>query len=227
MSNSTTKRSRLKGRMEGGHFVPFPLAVLNAPKFIGLSANAKRLLFDMAAGFKFGHNGDVSVARSLMKKRRWKSHAGLSKALNELLAAGLVEQTRVGGLHQCALFGFSWLAVDECDGKLDVASTKVPSGLWRGTSAPPRSFAQPLHKATEAHAEGRFGPSVRHSVGSKGPAIGPTVLIAQTTEAQDAGPSKISPCGVLLKYGRVRRMAIRRRRRGIGRARPGGEGANQ
>ncbi|WP_197427126.1 hypothetical protein [Noviluteimonas gilva] len=103
---------------------------MNAPNFVALSANAKHLLLDMCAQYRYGHNGDICVSRSLMKKRGWTSHSSLANAIDELMAAGFVELTRQGGLHQCSLYGFTWIKIDACAGKLDVRETKVPSGLW-------------------------------------------------------------------------------------------------
>ena len=48
-----------------------------------------------------------------------------------VLAKGLIEQTRQGGLHAAGLYAITWQAIDECHGKLDVAATRVPSNKWR------------------------------------------------------------------------------------------------
>jgi hypothetical protein len=53
------------------------------------------------------------------------------KALAELLALGFIEQTRQGGKNQCSLYAVTWLAIDECNGKLYVKPTNVASNLWK------------------------------------------------------------------------------------------------
>jgi hypothetical protein len=66
-----------------------------------------------------------------MKRRGWKSKDTLRRAVLELLAAGMIEQTRQGSLHWPTLYGFTWLPINECGGKLDVRASPVPSNRWR------------------------------------------------------------------------------------------------
>lgn len=132
----TSRHSRTTGRAESGSFLAIPHAVLNSPNYLALSAHAVKLLFDMAAGFKGGNNGDLCAAWSLMKERGWKSRDTLDKARHQLLYYGLIELTRQGGLHQASLYAMTWWAIDECKGKLDIAPTRVASGLWKVTKPP-------------------------------------------------------------------------------------------
>ncbi|MFA1262192.1 hypothetical protein ACDI97_12395 [Xanthomonas axonopodis pv. fascicularis] len=128
---SARKRERFKGRKSGGAFFRVSVEVLESPAFCGLSMKARALLLDLGAQFNGYNNGDQSAAWSVMHKRGWKSKDTLRKALLELLDAGLIEQTRQGGLHWCSLFAFTWMGIDECGGKLDVKPNAVPSNLWR------------------------------------------------------------------------------------------------
>jgi hypothetical protein len=48
----------------------------------------------------------------------------------ELLEAGFVIQTRLGGRNKCALFALTWFGIDECGGKLDIPATPVPPNDW-------------------------------------------------------------------------------------------------
>ena len=66
-----------------------------------------------------------------MRLYGWTSKGTVDKALNELLARGFIEQTRQGGRNKCSLYAVSWLAIDECGGKLDVSDTRVASNLWK------------------------------------------------------------------------------------------------
>jgi hypothetical protein len=45
----------------------------------------------------------------------------------------MIEQTKQGGLHGPSLYAFTWMPIDPCKGKLDVAPTAVPSGKWKAT----------------------------------------------------------------------------------------------
>ena len=136
------RRSRTKGRSDGaGSYVAFPHAVLNSPNFLTLSAHAAKLLLDMASSYKGSNNGDLCGAWGVMKSRGWKSRDTLTKALKELVSSGMIELTRQGGIHKASLYALTWKPIDECNGKLDVNPTTVPSGLWRSEPMRARSSA--------------------------------------------------------------------------------------
>ena len=102
---------------------------------MNLSSHAVKLLLDMLAQFRFGHNGDMSLAWRVMQSRGWKSRATLDAARRDLLASGLIMLTRQGGRNLCCLYGVTWLAIDECGGKLEVNATRSPPGLWHDKTA--------------------------------------------------------------------------------------------
>ncbi|MCE4510320.1 hypothetical protein [Xanthomonas hortorum] len=130
-------RERFKGRKVSGAFFRVNVEVLNSAAFCGLSMKARALLLDLGAQFTGYNNGDQSAAWSVMRKRGWKSKDTLRRALLELLEAGLIEQTRQGGLHWCSLFAFTWMGIEECGGKLDAKPNAVPSHLWRSKASKP------------------------------------------------------------------------------------------
>lgn len=127
----TRTRRTMKGRADGGGFIKLPHAVMDSPGYIGLSGSGVKLLADMARQYRGHNNGDLSAAWKIMRVRGWKSRDTLTRALAELLAAGMIEKTRQGGLHLCSLYALTWYAIDECNGKLDVPATRVASGLWK------------------------------------------------------------------------------------------------
>lgn len=136
-------RQKVKGRKETGTFLRVPSAVLMSPNFCSLSTKAKALLLDMGACFNGFNNGDLAATYAMMKARGWKSKDTLSRALKELLDAGMIELTRQGGLHGPSLYAFTWLPIEYCKGKLDVAATRVASGNWRRPSAIDRAALHP------------------------------------------------------------------------------------
>lgn len=116
-------------KRDGGQFVAIPLAVLNGAAYISVSSHARMLLLDLIAQYKGDNNGDFCAAYSMMQLRGWKSTHTLLNAKKELLDAGLIEETRKGARpNKASLYAVTWLALDDCKGKLDI----TPAGFHRG-----------------------------------------------------------------------------------------------
>lgn len=132
------KRQKLKGRRTGPTFGAKPHHIFRAdtkhskpsPASI-LSHMAAHLLDNLVAQYNGNNNGDLSAAPKIMKLYGWTSQGSVYAALTELLAQGFIEQTRQGGRNKCSLYALTWIAMDECGGKLDVPPTKVASNLWK------------------------------------------------------------------------------------------------
>ena len=120
-----------KGRRQTGNFLMVPERVIRSENYRRLSMKAKALLLDMGAQYNGHNNGDLCAAWSVMKKLGWKSKDTLHNARVELLHFNMTELTRQGGLHGPSLYAYTWSPIDECNGKLDVPSTKVASGKWQ------------------------------------------------------------------------------------------------
>lgn len=116
-------------KRDGGQFFAIPHSVLNGAAYLSVSPHARMLLFDLIAQYKGDNNGDFCAAFSMMQKRGWKSTHTLLKAKKELLDVGLIEETRKGARPNLAsLYAVTWLALDDCNGKLDI----TPAGFHRG-----------------------------------------------------------------------------------------------
>lgn len=132
------KRQKLKGRRSGPTFGAKPHHIFRAniktnqssPASV-LSHMAAHLLDNLVMQFNGNNNGDLTAAPKIMKLYGWTSQGSVHSALTELLATGFIEQTRQGGRNKCSLYALTWLAIDECGGKLDVSPTRVPSNLWK------------------------------------------------------------------------------------------------
>jgi len=122
---------KAKGRAETGTFLPVPTDVLKSPNFLSLSNKAKALILDLGARFTGYNNGDLAAPWSWMQARGWRSKDTLHKAIKELMQAGMIEQTRQGGLHGPSLYAFTWRPIDECKARPEITPTKVASGRWR------------------------------------------------------------------------------------------------
>ena len=116
--------------MPGG-FCGIPRVVWKHPDFFSLSGSAVKLLVDLCGQFRGKNNGDLTVAWNVLNKRGWKSKTTITRAVKELIDAGLIIQTRTGRFlnpgKACALYGLTWKAIDDCEGKLDIEPTIIPS----------------------------------------------------------------------------------------------------
>lgn len=160
MTMKALQRLRHRGRTASGGFYRLPHAVMDAESYRTLSARAVKLLNDIGRQFLGNNNGDLSAAWGTMQRRGWKSRDTLAKALAELQAHGLIEKTRQGGLHQCSLFALTWLPIDACGGKLDVAATRVASGLWKQTTAPCQNASPSTDSGRPRHGIRAYGQKV-------------------------------------------------------------------
>lgn len=128
--------SKAKGRRDEGLFITIPCRVLESQNYRQLSAKGTRLLLDMCSQLRFkrggeANNGDLSATLSTLRGYGWNSNECLRHAISELLHYGLIQKTRQGGRNRCSLYAVTWLAIDECGGKLDVSATRVASGKWK------------------------------------------------------------------------------------------------
>ena len=130
---------RNKGRMMTDSFVRIPHHVVNHENFRTLSCRATKLLIDLLAQYRGYNNGDLCAPLSLMRERGWNSSDQLQKAKNELIEKDVIRVTRQGGRNKCSLYAVTWFQIDECNGKLDVASTTTAPVNWKeGLPSPPR-----------------------------------------------------------------------------------------
>jgi len=104
-----------------------PHALLDSAVFVGLSDKAKTLLIDLLRAYNGRNNGNLAITLTTMRARGWTSNDTLTKAKAELLAAGLIMQTRQGGRHKCSLFALSWYGVDDCNGKIEAKPNPAPA----------------------------------------------------------------------------------------------------
>jgi hypothetical protein len=124
-------RQKQQGRRESGTFVALPHAVLDSANWRNCSASAIKLLCELARQFNGHNNGNLCATLSKLKPRGWRSSDTISGALKELRYYGLIVLTRQGGLHGPSLFALTWLAIDDCGGKLEMPPTNVAPGEWK------------------------------------------------------------------------------------------------
>jgi hypothetical protein len=128
-------RQRAKGRTDTDKsFAGIPRRVMDNPDYKNLSGNAVKLLLELARQYKgdrIANNGDLTAAWGVLKERGFNSKKTISRAVQELLNARMIVQTRSGRFinpgGRCSLYALSWLPINECPGKdLEVQSTITP-----------------------------------------------------------------------------------------------------
>jgi hypothetical protein len=128
---SSKKLRRVKGRSVSGRFLAFPAHLLESQEYAALRSYEVKLLVDLFTQFRGANNGDYCAAWKYMRDRGWRSRSTLYKAILGLLGKGFIAKTRQGGLNLCSLYSVTWLAVDDCNGKLDCRSTSVATNEWK------------------------------------------------------------------------------------------------
>jgi hypothetical protein len=139
--------------------------VWNNPDYHGLSGNAVKLLMDFACQYNGRNNGDLTNAFSVLKSRGWRSKQTVLRATAELLAAGMIIQTREGRFINpggvCALYALTWKPIDECPGKhLSVESTETPPrkfSLENIKTPGPQNGQGSVHKRVPSRARDNTG----------------------------------------------------------------------
>ncbi len=108
---------------DGKRFVALPVAVIESPGYRAASGNAIKLLLQLAAQFRGKNNGNLAMPWALAKTEGWTSKDVLTRAKRELLAKGLIAETRKGCRpHKASLYALTWYGLDECGGKLDTSA---------------------------------------------------------------------------------------------------------
>lgn len=125
------KRHYDYSKIEGGGFIQIPKPIMNSIGYSKLSPQSVKLMLDLLIQYNGENNGDLCAPFSLMKKKNWKSKGTLNRAIKELLNSDFIEVSRMGGRNKCSLYAFTFIAVDECKGKLDIKSTRTPKSSWK------------------------------------------------------------------------------------------------
>ncbi len=113
-----------------GPYGAIPIALLDSMAFMGASYPAKALLFDLIRQHNGKNNGRLQLSFSWLAKRGWKSRDVIQRAKAELMARGLLLQTKQGGLNiGAAWYAVTWLSISNFVG-LDIQSKDYHPGAW-------------------------------------------------------------------------------------------------
>lgn len=147
-------RSKFKGngdKCDGRTFVRLPIVVLESPGYRLASHPARALLIDIAMQYTGHNNGKLTACAKYLKAKGWRSNDTIVRARRELLACGLMIETRKGARpNRAAWFALSWLDLDQGQG-LDIDPKLYRRGdymrpektaLQRTSLAPSRGVAK-------------------------------------------------------------------------------------
>ena len=149
-------RRKQKGRVVSGTFSAVPHAVQDSPNWHRCGGTAIKLLLALLRQFNGRNNGDLGASMTVLKRVGWRSPETISLALRELRHLGFITLTRQGGLHGASLYAVTWHPIDECNGKLDCAPTRVASGDWK-TPREPFKRPQRVRRGNTDSELDRFG----------------------------------------------------------------------
>lgn len=123
-----------KNRRDPGRFIQVPNVVLDSPAYIGLSAYAVKLLWDVASQYKGDNNGKLLTGWKVMSEDRgWKSPITLDRAKKELLESGLLFETRKGARpNKSSWVAATWWHINWCP-DMDIKEQEYPRGAYHQT----------------------------------------------------------------------------------------------
>jgi hypothetical protein len=129
-----------------GGYVAIPWRVMDSPAYQGLTVASKALLLELARQHSGSNNGRLHLAHSWLARRGWPSKSIVDKCRDELLARGLIVQTKQGGLFiGPTLYALAWHAISNYVG-LDIAAHQYAPGAWALCNLPPTARRNPPSK---------------------------------------------------------------------------------
>lgn len=119
----TVARGKFKGngdKRDGKAFVALPLVVLESAGYRLASHPARALLIDIAMQYTGHNNGKLTACAKYLNAKGWKSNDTITRARHDLLACGLLVETRKGARpNKAAWYALSWFDLDQGQG-LDI-----------------------------------------------------------------------------------------------------------
>lgn len=170
-NDRSEKRSKIDNGRDSGGFVALPHAVMNSAAYLGLSANARSLLLEVALQFGGADNGRMLLSRAHLAKRGWKSSDMIDKGKRELLDAELIFETVKGQRpNKASWYAVTWRRLDKIKG-FDQGAEKA---FERGAYSKRTPISQPKETLDWTQPNGGRQNAVLNPHSGVGPAlIGP------------------------------------------------------
>jgi hypothetical protein len=124
------KRSRGRQDRDPGPFVAIPHLVLDSPGYRACTHTSHSLLLEIARQFNGNNNGKLVITPKYLSPRGWRSNDVITRAKAELLAAGLIFETRKGARpNRASWYALTWHPLQVLDG-LDISPAHYPRGAY-------------------------------------------------------------------------------------------------
>lgn len=122
-----------KQKRDGAGFLAIPHVVLKSKAYRNLSYSARSLLIDIAYQYKGENNGSFVACKKYLKPLGWNSNATVTKGLQELQEARLLQQTRLGMRpNRASWYAVTWQALDNLKG-MDISPQEFDRGGYNHT----------------------------------------------------------------------------------------------
>lgn len=157
MGSSYEKQNKSKaGKLDiPGRWTALPHMVIHSKEYRKLGFAARSLLFDIAAQYNASNNGKLVCCMKYLKPLGWTSNDTITRARRELVASGLLIQTRQGmkpPLSQAAWFAIGWFGLDVRTG-LDIDPNKYRKCTLTPFKAPSPIGGKRFKKTTPENGE--------------------------------------------------------------------------
>lgn len=126
---ATTAMRKERDRRDGSGFVALPHIVIDSAGYRLSGHTARSLLADLARAFTGKNNGAIWLSRSAREAIGWGSESTYRAALADLIACGLLVETRKGGRNLAAWHGLTWRDLDVMHG-LDIDPKQWRRGAY-------------------------------------------------------------------------------------------------
>lgn len=115
-------KKELRPELISGGYGSIPWAVMDSLSFIGASDKAKSLLYALIRQHNGMNNGHLHLSKKWLHEHGWKCPESNMKSCKELIARGLIIQTKWGGLNMGPnLYALTWYNITNYVG-LDISS---------------------------------------------------------------------------------------------------------
>ena len=129
-----SKRPQITGKGKKAGYLLLYHFISASEQFGNLSAQATKLLMEIARRYRGHNNGDLAIPWSELQKRGWSSQWTVRRARDELVEAAFIVISKHGGNRKPHLYAITFAPVSAETVKkkmLEIAATNAPTHAWK------------------------------------------------------------------------------------------------